>query len=85
LGVLAVQGNRALMNTLIDNGWIQSIIGGLIASGLIVIGKRLFAKRYSYRQAIFSVSVATLVFSFGQVLEPAVKGNCSPLITVARG
>src|ERR1700730_11289705 len=61
------------LNTLIDNGWMQSIIGGLIVTGLIVISKKLFAHRHSYQQVIFSVTVASIVFCFGVMLQSAAQ------------
>jgi hypothetical protein len=68
--------NSAPVNAIMDNGWIKSIVVGLIVSlivtGLTVSGKWVFARHYMWRQAIFSISVATIVFFFGNVLQPAV-------------
>lgn len=58
---------------MMDNQLIQSILASLIATVLIVIGKRLLADHYSRRQAIVSVGVASAVFLFGSVLQPAVQ------------
>ena len=64
---------RYSMRALLNNGWIQSIVGGLLCSGLIVIGKRLFARNNSYRQAFFSIGVATIVFFVGEILQATVQ------------
>jgi hypothetical protein len=61
------------MHSLLDNGWIQSILGGLICSGLLVVGKWLVARTSSYWEALFSMAVATIVFCFGNILQPTVQ------------
>jgi hypothetical protein len=60
------------MNTIMNNGWIQSIVGGLIVIGLTALSKWVFARNYLWRQAIFSIGVASIVFFFGNLLQPAV-------------
>jgi hypothetical protein len=59
------------MDALIHDGWVQSIGGGLIATAIIVIGKWLLARQSLYRHAIFAIGVASVIFSFGQVLQLA--------------
>jgi hypothetical protein len=61
------------MNTIMNNGWIQSIVGGLIAIGLVALSKWVFARHYLWRQALFSISIASIVFFFGNILQPAVE------------
>jgi hypothetical protein len=61
------------MDVLLNNGWFQSIAGGLITAGLIFLCKFIFARRYSYLQAVFSIAVAWIVFFFGNILQPAVQ------------
>jgi hypothetical protein len=65
--------SRVPMNTIMNNGWIQSIVGGLIVIGLTALSKWVFARHYLWRQAIFSISIASIVFLFGNILQPAVE------------
>jgi hypothetical protein len=54
----------------LDNPWVQSIVGGLIVP-LILGLVRLVHKRYG--EALFSIGVSTVIFAFGNILEPATK------------
>jgi hypothetical protein len=53
-----------------DDPWVQSIGGSLIAALILAIAA--FARR-RVREALFSISVSTVIFTFGNILEPATK------------
>src|ERR1700730_18055251 len=50
--------------------WVQSIGGSLIAA--LIVSLAVFALRHR-REALFSISVSTVIFAFGNILEPAAK------------
>jgi hypothetical protein len=60
-----IGGNPAL-----SNPWVQSIGGGLIVA--LIVGLVSFALKRR-REALFSISVSTVIFVFGNILEPATK------------
>jgi hypothetical protein len=53
-----------------DDPWVQSIGGSLIAA--LILAVAAFALR-RVREALFSISVSTVIFTFGSILEPATK------------
>ena len=50
--------------------WVQSIGGSLIAA--LIVSLAVFALRHR-REALFSINVSTVIFAFGNILEPAAK------------
>jgi hypothetical protein len=54
----------------LDNPWVQSIGGSLIAA--LIIGAVSILLRHR-REALFSIAVGTIIFTFGNILEPATK------------
>jgi ABC-type Fe3+-siderophore transport system permease subunit len=53
-----------------NDPWIQSIGGSLIAAAIIFVGKRFLLKNRPLRQIMFGVAVSTAVFIFGHLLQP---------------
>jgi hypothetical protein len=54
----------------LENPWVQSIGGSLIAA--LIVGMVCFAVKRR-REALFSIGVSTIIFIFGNILEPATK------------
>jgi hypothetical protein len=54
----------------LENPWVQSIGGSLIAA--LIIGMVSFAVKRR-REALFSIGASTIVFVFGNILETATK------------
>lgn len=62
-----------MMNNFLNNVWVVTIIGGII-SILIYEGiRRIWLRGYNQGTLIFSVTTSTLVFAFGNLIEPSVR------------
>jgi hypothetical protein len=56
-----------------NNPWIQAVIGSLIGTALFELIRRVFRINYPIGSLLIAVAVSTLVFVFGNILEPAVR------------
>jgi hypothetical protein len=45
----------------------------VLAAAFVLIGKKVLGRHYAARRALFSIGVASIVFLFGNVLQPAVQ------------
>ena len=55
---------------MLDNPWLQSIVGGLISIVLYESLKKVFLNGYHNLAQITGTLIATAVFAFGNLLEP---------------
>jgi hypothetical protein len=62
-----------MLHTLVNNPWFVSIGSALLVSGAALLSRWLFTHRYSFLQALFTISIATIIFSFGPILQAAVQ------------
>jgi hypothetical protein len=57
-----------------DNPWVVSILSGLIVAVLgYYVKQLLYLRKDSYKATMFSITVASVVFVFGAILQPAVQ------------
>jgi len=66
----------------LENPWVQSTGGSLIAA--LIIGMVCFAVKRR-REALFSIGVSTIIFIFGNILEPATKSVVEGPFTYTSG
>ena len=58
---------------MIDNPWFVNIASGLIVAGLTTIFGFLFIKGRPYSALLTAIAIATVIFSFGNFLEPVTQ------------